>query len=204
MATPLREADRVSRLARAGLDHLTFQREADAVLRDAIGYDLAAWATIDPVTLLVTSCTPIGDDPFAPGHVLRTFELEYLDDEPLTLRALARRDRNVGALRSEIDDVGDSLRYREILGPAGVHDELMARFVVAGRCWGAVRIYRYGDDREPFTAENLERLENVTQSIAEGLRLAFLHAATRAAGDLEHPPGMVTVDGAGHVTAATE
>src|SRR5690606_13234354 len=55
VTSPVRTADRVGRLVRAGLDHLSFQHEVDAVLRASVGYDLAAWATIDPATLLVTS-----------------------------------------------------------------------------------------------------------------------------------------------------
>ncbi len=200
---PVRHADRVGRLARAGLDHLTFQREVDAVLRATIGYDLAAWGTIDPATLLVTSCTPIGDDPFPSDHELRTFEIEYLGNEPLTLGTFGQRGRDAGSLRTEFDDVRDSLRYRELLAPFGVLDELNALFIVDGRCWGGVRAYRYGEGSRPFDHDDLDALGSVVQPVAEGLRLAFLRAAIESGAELEDPPGIVTLDADGRIAACT-
>jgi hypothetical protein len=39
MGVSVRRTDHVDRLARAGLDHVTFQREVDEVLRAAIAYE---------------------------------------------------------------------------------------------------------------------------------------------------------------------
>jgi DNA-binding CsgD family transcriptional regulator len=203
MALPIREADRVGRLARAGLDHLTFQREVDAVLRAAVGYDVAAWATIDPATLMVTGCTPIGDDPFPPDHALRTVEHDFLATEPLTLRSFVKHGGVAGTLHSEFDDMRDSIRYREVLAPVGVVDELYAIFTVDGRCWGGVRAYRHGDGARPFEQEDTDQFAAVAEAVAEGLRLGFLRAATDEDAGVDDPPGIVMLDAAGRIAACT-
>jgi DNA-binding CsgD family transcriptional regulator len=203
MATPVREADRVGRLARAGLDHVTFLREADQVLRAAVPYDLAIWATVDPASLLLTSCTPVGDHPFPPDHQLEIFEMEYLGVEPLTLKALVQRDRPIGTLRSEVDDPTDTKRYREQLAPFGFTDELVAALVVDRRCWGAVRVLRNHEAAIDFTEEDVDCFASVSQTLAEGLRLAFLRAATQEPAGLDDPPGVVTLDAAGGIAACT-
>jgi DNA-binding CsgD family transcriptional regulator len=194
MAMPVREADRVGRLARAGLDHITFQHEADEVLRAAVGYDVVAWGTVDPATLLVTGCTPIGDHPHDLELHLRNFEIEYLGTEPLTLSTLVKRDRPVSTLRSEVSDVRATKRYQEFLAPFGLTDELVAALTVNGRCWGAVRAYRRGEASEPFGEHELECFATVSQTLAEGLRLAFLRAATENTEAVDDPPGTVTLD----------
>jgi DNA-binding CsgD family transcriptional regulator len=199
MPTPVRRADRLRRLARAGLGHLAFENAVDEELRPSIGYDFAAWGTVDPATLLVTSCTPIGDDPFGPDHERRTFEIEYLRNEPLTLRSFVASDRTVGSLRTEFDDVRASLRYRELLAPAGVFDELIAIFTVDGHCWGCVRAFRH-DDARPFEAPDLDEFAAVAPTVAEGQRLAFLRAATENGAAVDDPPGLVTLAGDGRIS----
>ena len=203
MATPVREADRVGRLARAGLDHVTFLHEADQVLRAAVAYDVATWATVDPASLLLTSCIPVGDHPYEPEHRLRIFEMEYLGVEPLTLRSLVRRDHPIGTLRSEVDDPDDTNRYRELLAPFGITDELVAALTIDGRCWGAVRAFRRGERSNRFTHDDLDSFASVSRTLAEGLRLAFLRAATEEISGLDDPPGVVTLDAAGCIAACT-
>jgi DNA-binding CsgD family transcriptional regulator len=203
MATPVREADRVGRLARAGLDHVTFLREADEVLRSTVAYDLAVWGTVDPASLLLTSCTPVGDHAFPRDHHLRVFEMEYLGVEPLTLKTLVHRDRPVGTMRTEVDDPRDTKRYRELLAPFGFADELVAALMVEGRCWGAVRAFRNREHASDFTAEDVGCFAAVTQTLAEGLRLSFLRAATQQPAGIDDPPGVVTLDAAGEIAACT-
>jgi DNA-binding CsgD family transcriptional regulator len=175
----------------------------DDVLRARVDYDFAAWATVDPASLLITSCSVIGDHPFPPEHEFRTFEIEYLGSEPLTLATFAETGRAVGTLRTEFDDVRESLRYRELLAPVGVVDELSALFTVDARCWGGVRAYRQEKDAHPFTGDDLEQFAAVAPQIAEGLRLAFLRAATANGVELDDPPGIVTLDASGRIAACT-
>jgi DNA-binding CsgD family transcriptional regulator len=203
MAMPVRAVDRVGRLARAGLDHATFQRKADQVLRSVVAYDIATWATVDPGSLLLTSCTPVGDHPFQPEHRPGIFEMEYLGTEPLTVSRLIQRKRPAGTLRTEVDDPNDTKRYREHLAPFDINDELVTAFVVDGRCWGAVRVFRRADRSRPFTERDVDCFVSASATLAEGLRLAFLRAATEAIAGVDHPPGVVTVDAFGSIEACT-
>jgi DNA-binding CsgD family transcriptional regulator len=195
--------DVVARLARRGDDHVTLLREVDRVMRAAVGYDFSAWATIDPGTCLVTGCLPVGDDPFeASGHLYRTFEIEYLGTEPLTLSTVGSGTPFAGSLHTLADEVTANRRYREILAPAGLDDELFAVFSADGQCWGAVRAYRQSG-AEPFTRADLDRFTAIAQPLAEGLRLAFLRAATGNPDGLHEPPGVVMITDDGRIRSAT-
>jgi DNA-binding CsgD family transcriptional regulator len=204
MPSAARQADRVGRLARAGLDHVSFRHAVDDVLRATVGYDFGSWATIDPATHLVTSCVTVGDDPFPPGSERRALEIEYLGDEPLTVATYETRRAPVGTIRTEFPDVRDSARYRELLAPAGVVDELNAVFTVDGRCWGGARACRYGEGSRPFDPGDVEQFTAVGEAIGAGLRLAFLRAATGDTVALDDPPGVLTLDARGRVSSCTE
>jgi GAF domain-containing protein len=62
-----------------------------------------------------------------------------------------------------------SLRYRQVLKPAGIPHELRAAFGTRGRCWGAVHIARL-DGQPDFTAQDVSALASITGLIAEGIR----------------------------------
>jgi DNA-binding CsgD family transcriptional regulator len=196
-------ADVVARLAHQGDDHVTLLREVDRVMRSAVGYDFSAWATIDPGTCLVTGCVPAGADPFeGTGHLYRTFEIEYLGTEPLTLGAVPATAPFAGSLHAMVDEVAANRRYREILAPAGIDDELFAVFSADGQPWGSVRAYR-PRGAERFTPPDLDRFTAIAQPVAEGLRLAFLRAATANPAGLHEPPGVVMTTGEGHIRSCT-
>lgn len=57
--------------------------------------------------------------------------------------------------------------------------------------------------REPFTEEDLDRFASASQTLAEGLRLAFLRAATEEVAGLDDPPGVVTLDVDGRIQSCT-
>jgi GAF domain-containing protein len=76
-----------------------------------------------------------------------------------------------------------SPRYRDIMRPLGLGDELRAALVVDGRCWGYLCLHRQ-DGRLGFTVEEAATIARLGPHLAAGLRQALLlHAPTT--GDLE-------------------
>jgi DNA-binding CsgD family transcriptional regulator len=68
-----------------------------------------------------------------------------------------------------------SPRYREILAPLGLGDELRAALLVGGSCWGFLCLHRERS-RPGFTPQDAAYLARLTPHLAEGLRTALLIA----------------------------
>jgi len=172
---------------------------ADAVLRPALGAQAAAWGTIDPTTMLSTSCILSGDLDHGAGpppqHVLdrerRLFELEWRDDEPNTFWHLARSGRTAAALRLGVGDPMGLARYRELLAPLGVHDELRVLLTLDGHRWGTVIFYRSDADR--FEAEDVEVATDCATPVAAALRRAMLRRICDS-DRVDSPPGAMVLD----------
>ena len=49
-------AGRLERALSPDSDHVVLREQASAVLRSELGFDLAVWATVDPTTVMWTSC----------------------------------------------------------------------------------------------------------------------------------------------------
>jgi DNA-binding CsgD family transcriptional regulator len=198
------DLDRVERLAQARLAHGDLVSGADKLLRPAIGYDGAAWAAVDPSSLLLTSCTPVGFHPYAPDQRFRIFERESQGRHHSTVRRLVQRDPPVTSRSSDGHERGIGAN----LESPDVADELVAALMVDGQCWGAVRLWRVGRAARPFRARDADRLAALSRPLGAGLRRAFLRAAT--AGDdrvdgvdgVADPPGVVTLDGTGRIVTA--
>jgi GAF domain-containing protein len=103
----------------------------------------------------------------APGHVA-------------SLDAATRHDRFT------------SPRYRDIMRPLGLGDELRAALVTGAQCWGYLCLHRE-DGRLGFTTAEAALVERVGPHIAHGLRQAILlHARTFARDAVR--PGVVLLD----------
>jgi DNA-binding CsgD family transcriptional regulator len=78
-----------------------------------------------------------------------------------TLDSATRKDRAV------------SERYREIMRPLGLGDELRAALIVGGQCWGYLCLHR--EDHElGFTSAEAAVLARLSPHIAQALRTALL------------------------------
>ena len=71
-----------------------------------------------------------------------------------------------------------SLRYRDLLEPAGIPHELRAAFVIRGRVWGAVHIARRAQSGA-FTQRDADALARVAGAIANGIRASLRFDAAR-------------------------
>lgn len=171
---------------------------ADAALQPVLGYEVAAFATLDPSTLLWTSCETMGIDHDAEREAL-LFDCEYGGDDLVQIADLALADEPAASLHAVTGgELARSLRYRMLLGAFGVTDELRLVFRDGQRCWGSLCAYRtdgvFGDDVVDAAAAWSEPL-------ARAVRRVLLE---QLAGPPEVTPGTLLVGGTGEVLSTTE
>lgn len=179
------------------------RRRADAILREAIPYTVGAWATVDPASLLFTSCVVCGTEP-GPEFHRYVFENEWLHDDVNKFSTLAVDARPHVAVLSQVTDGRPerSRRFRELLSPAGAGDELRAALVADGTCWGTLVACRMAG--EPwFDPSDAAVVEAVAPILAEAIRLALLRRAAEAPVRVSDGPGVILLDAAGGVASAT-
>lgn len=166
-----RRADELVRRCYVGLDSMTFRREALRRLRGVVTIDAGFFATVDPATLLFTSA--VSEDPLidvAPlfldnelqGNDVNRF-LE-IAGERVPARSL---DQTTGGERTRSD------RYRSIMRPLGLGDELRVALRRGDTCWGVLCLHRE-DGRGGFDERDVGTILALAPHLAEGLRRATL------------------------------
>lgn len=153
-----------------------------------IPVDASFFATADPATLLFTSA--VLDDVLAQATA-QFVENEFLMDDSVKFARLARGRPPVDSLgvatKGELDL---SQRYREILAPLDLGDELRAALVVGSKCWGFMCLHR--EQNSPnFTPAEAAFLAKLTPYLAEGLRTALLIGDSRATSPPPDGPGLL-------------
>jgi DNA-binding CsgD family transcriptional regulator len=191
--------DRLVRLCSAGLDPEALRREALVRLRRLMTVDAAFFATVDPATLLFTSA--VVDDP------LQTVAPQFLANE------LGGADVNRFAVLADAPDHVRSLddatrgeraaseRFRDVMAPLGLGDELRAALVVDGWCWGVLCLHRERASAG-FAAQDVELVRRLGPHLARGLR-GGLVSAPRPTGFPADGPGVLVVAPDGQVVSST-
>jgi DNA-binding CsgD family transcriptional regulator len=161
----------IIRLCHAGLDSRTLRLELIKRLRKVIPIDVFFFTTADPATLLFTGAVV---DEILERATPQFLQNEFLQDDVNKFSWLARSATPIGGLiqatRSELEQ---SPRYRDILAPMALGDELRAALITGGTCWGFLCLHR--DRSSPhFTTAEAAFLGRLTSHIAEGLRTALL------------------------------
>src|SRR6266849_4418060 len=161
----------IIRLCHAGLDSRTLRIEIIKQLRKVIPIDVSFFTTADPATLLFTGAVV---DEFLERAMAQFIENEFLHDDVNKFSWLARSATPVGSLiQATQRELERSLRYREILAPLALGDELRAALITSGVCWGFLCLHR--DRSSPhFTAAEAAFIGRLTPHMAEGLRTALL------------------------------
>lgn len=178
----------VARLSRAGLDSVSFTLEVERVLRPVVPFDRACWHNVDPATAMLTSV--IGDS--APDSPLLPL-IEYAHEDVNKYSSLARAARPASSLLEATGGKPErSRRYREVLSPMGVEDELTAAFVSESVFWGCARLYR-SRGRPQFDSVEIAYLASLSAPLAEGYRRAMLSAGPTAE-DPSSAPGLLVLD----------
>ena len=178
MAQKQHEAKRVRReiirLTQASLDFRALQGETLKQLRKVIPIEAAFFATVDPATLLFTSAM---SDDILQQATPQFIENEFLQDDVNKFVALARGESPVGGLvQMTHQQAEQSQRYREILAPLGLGDELRAALITRGVCWGVLCLHRERTS-PPFDPAEAAFLRRIAPSLAEGLRSSLLLGA---------------------------
>jgi DNA-binding CsgD family transcriptional regulator len=188
----------VARLGARGLPREEYYDEVTARLRRVVPSAAACWHTVDPQTSLLTSDSPTElirrgvltlETAAAAGQGI--IASEYFAQDVNTFASLARKRLPVRTLTQAAGGrVERSLRYQQVLAPAGIPHELRAAFVTRGRCWGAVHIARR--DGEPdFTSADVSALASIAGLVAEGIRRSLRFDAGRRGGADASSPGLM-------------
>jgi DNA-binding CsgD family transcriptional regulator len=175
----------------AGLDTATLRGEVLRRLRRIVSVDAAFFATVDPATLLFTSAA--ADEPL--GAVTPLFlDNEFGRQDVNKFAALVESADPVGSLdRATRGDRATSARYREIMGPLGLGDELRAALITKNGCWGVVCLHRE-DASHGFDAREVDLIRRISPHIAEGLRRAIILEPAPATTAEPAAPGIIVLD----------
>jgi DNA-binding CsgD family transcriptional regulator len=164
----LRDVDVVSR---AGLDLETYLDEALTSISRVVPHISACVATVDPSTLLLTGTLKFGDLHGKDDHDHEWGLIEYGTREPTSFLELAHRAVPAVAVRES--DPG-SVRLNEFMADRyGYTDELRVVMRDRGQVWGAVAMFRGGDD-ESFDAQDAQLLASLSGTLSIGMRLGLL------------------------------
>ena len=168
-------AERVRRkiiqLCHAGLDSRTLRVEIIKRLRTVIPIDVSFFTTADPATLLFTGAV---SDEILVRATPQFIENEFLHEDVNKFRWLTNSKQVVSGLAEVTEHkLESSPRYRDILVPLALGDELRAALITGGRCWGFMCLHR--DRSSPnFTTAEMAFISRLAPHIAEGLRTALL------------------------------
>jgi DNA-binding CsgD family transcriptional regulator len=177
----------IIRLCHAGLDSRTLRVEIIKRLRKVIPIDVSFFTTVDPATLLFTGAVV---DEILARATPQFIENEFFSDDFNKFSWLARQSVAVSSLdQATSQQLERSPRYREILTPLALGNELRAVLISSGVCWGFFCLHRERSSLH-FTPAEVAFISRLTPHIAEGLRTALLFGNTTG---LEAPdePGLL-------------
>ena len=200
MARVAERARRLSERCYAGLDAATLQVELLDSLQRIVPFDAAFCATVDPATLLFTGGM-LREIPWEAST--RFLANEFLEDDVNKFRSLADArspvdwlDRATGRRRSA------SARYREIMSPLGLGDEMRVAFRAGGACWGFLCIHRE-DGPLGFTPQEAQLVARLSSRVGEGLRRGLLAAVPETTTVVSDGPGVLVAAEDGTLVATT-
>lgn len=205
LATPAarRARARILELSRGGVADQAFLEELSAQLRTIVPFEGAFWAGADPLTALATSPARLESLADVPDMCTIWWECEFLVQDLLPFRDLARAARPTGSLhRASFGCPARSLRYRAVNEALGYSDELRAVFRTGGGAWGLVSLWR-GEGDAPFSIAEEKLLADLAGPLAEPFRRASLLREDPAADSLD-APGILMFDRAGALESLNE
>jgi DNA-binding CsgD family transcriptional regulator len=171
-------------------------RAASSGLRRVVPFDGAVWLATDPATNLPTAPTRSEKPVHVAGSddCVRAWRLEFQVEDVNLFRDLTDAGTPAGALRMATRDrPARSARYRELLRPNGIDDELRAVMRVDGSPWAWFVLYRQAG-RPAFTALEIEMVASLSAPLAAAVRnhsraAARTRAENRGPGLMLFSPG---------------
>jgi DNA-binding CsgD family transcriptional regulator len=194
-----RRIQELERRCHAGLSTAELASEVLGRLRTIMSVDAAFFASVDPTTLLFTSA--VHEEPLM-GAAQMFLDNELGQDDVNKFTVLAAAAQPVRSLDDATrDDRGSSARYRDIMAPLGLGDELRAALRIDATTWGVMCLHRE-DGPTGFSADDAKILGRVAPHVAYGLRHATLMEA--AFGDAEPgQPGVILLEDDLRIAAVT-
>ncbi|HEY0577144.1 MAG TPA: helix-turn-helix transcriptional regulator [Pseudonocardia sp.] len=187
------------RQSHSGLDLAGVREVALGSLRRLMSVDAAFFATADPDTLLFTGA--YAEEPLAAAQAL-FLDNEFSGGDVNQFAALASATSHVADLdEATRGERRSSPRYRDIMAPIGLGDELRAALVTGGLCWGYLCLHRT-DGPLGFTPAEAALLARLAPHMAHALRHAALIRDAPAAPETGGP-GVVLLEADSTVAALT-
>lgn len=166
-------------LARAHLGGIEFLEQALRAIQRRVPFDCSIGALVDPATAIATIVVVA---PGAPPELLPQLRRDA------RLRGWAGMLNLRQPARRLSDCAGGALeripRYREILAPLGLGDELRANLGVGGRIWGRLLLARRVSD-PLFEDAEVALLAQASAPLAEGIRRSFLNGSPQESAPLD-------------------
>jgi DNA-binding NarL/FixJ family response regulator len=183
-----RRADDLVRRCYSGLRGTAFQAEVVRAIHAMLPVDAVFLATADPGTLLLTGI--YAEEPLV-GVADQFLDNEFGQDDVNKFQSLATVARHVATLDSATrGERAHSTRYRDIMAPLGLGDELRAALVTPSGCWGYLCLHRaqspYG-----FTPAEVRLIGNLASSLGNGCRLSLARPGVEGIASIA--PGVVVL-----------
>lgn len=172
------------------LDSRTLRAELLKRLQRIVPFDYVYFSTTDPATYLSMSSV-LAEEP--PSWLLSVFlENEYLQADFNKFTDMVRNHQTVSILSQATGfELHRSQRYRDMLLPMALEDELRAVFVTDAACWGTLCLHR---DRSAsgYLPTEARYLAQLAPHIAHGLRKALL-VESASSGKAPDGPGVLVL-----------
>lgn len=154
-------------------------------MRSLLTIDAAFVATVDPETLLFTGAS--SEEPLVEAASL-FLDNEFGRQDVNKFASLARAADPVASLDvATRGDRADSARFREVMAPLGLGDELRVALMSRGQCWGVLCLHRAAA-AAGFDDDEIALVRRIAPLVAEGVRRGIAVAAVNR-DDLAPPDG---------------
>jgi DNA-binding CsgD family transcriptional regulator len=173
---------------RQGLDGPDLPVDLQHLLAGIVPFDMACWGLLDPGTLWPVTNT--GTSPATGAAAARAWQYELTVPDVLKVTDLAA-GRPTGVLSVATGGEPDrSPRYRGVLAPIGVTDELRVLLSTGGVGWGWMALFRLSGVFTPLEAARIAALQ---PHLARAWRNAVLRTAVGRTADTT-PPAVLVLD----------
>ena len=183
-----RRANDLVRLCYSGLSGPALQTEVVRAIHALLPVDAVFLATADPETLLFTGM--LAEEPLI-GVADQFLANELSQNDVNKFQSLATGAHHVVTLDSVTHgDRAGSARYRDIIAPLGLGDELRAALVTPSGCWGYLCLHR-ADSPYGFTPAEVRLIGRLAASLGNGFRISLATPVTGAVTAIA--PGVVVL-----------
>lgn len=178
----------IMRLCHTALDSRTLRVELLKRLQTIIPFDYVYFSTTDPSTNFITSSVLTAEPP---SWLMSLFlENEFLQNDFNKFNDMFRTHQPVSVLSEATrHELHRSQRYRDMLLPMAMEDELRAIFISDAACWGTLCLHRASG----YTPAESACLAALAPHIADGLRKALLLDYV-ASGNAPDGPGVLILN----------